>query len=264
MSLLKIPFLLLTAYYVDVSCTRQPSAPPTHEECVVLTSKIERALVWAGPSLAVIIRVCTVAIMQRSVSCSQLPQPYAWAPAIAETVSILVNDLLPRELQLKLPRVLSASESTFRITGTFVAGVIIALLGARFRLGAFRTLGKHFKLQLSMQSDHKLATTGPYNVVRHPGYTGYFAALLGVNVAWAAPGGWLRDVIWPWLAHDADNVARVTVGTAALAVCGRQLLAVVALSRRMAEEDKMMRTRFGTEWEEWATRVPYKLVPGVY
>jgi protein-S-isoprenylcysteine O-methyltransferase Ste14 len=198
------------------------------------------------------------------VSYLPLPQPYAWVPAIAETVSILVHDLLPRELQIQLPRLLPASEATFRITGAFFAGVIIAFLGARFRLGAFRTLGKHFKLQLSMQSDHKLATTGPYSIVRHPGYTGFFAALLGVNLAWAAPGGWLHDVIWPWLANDADAVARVAVGGAALAVCGRQLLAVVGLSRRMAEEDKMMRTRFGTEWEEWAARVPYKLVPGVY
>jgi protein-S-isoprenylcysteine O-methyltransferase Ste14 len=178
-------------------------------------------------------------------------------------VSIVAHDL-PRELQLKLPRLLSDSGSTFRITSTFAAGVAIAVCGARFRLGAFRVLGKHFKLQLSMQSDHKLATTGPYSVVRHPSYTGFLAAYLGVNLAWAAPGGWLRDVVWPWLTHDASTVARVAAGGAALVVCCQQLIAVIGLTRRMAEEDKMMRTRFGTEWEQWAARVPYKLIPGVY
>jgi protein-S-isoprenylcysteine O-methyltransferase Ste14 len=34
-----------------------------------------------------------------------------------------------------------------------------------------------------MQSDHKLATTGPYSVVRHHSYTGFLAAYLGVNLA---------------------------------------------------------------------------------
>jgi protein-S-isoprenylcysteine O-methyltransferase Ste14 len=181
-----------------------------------------------------------------------------------ETMSIVAHDILPRELQLKLPRLLSASGSTFRITSTFAVGVAIAVLGARFRLSAYQALGKHFKLQLSMQSDHKLATTGPYSVVRHPSYTGCFAVFLGVNLAYITPGSWLRNVVWPWLMRDASMFARVAVGGAALAVCAQQMLAVIGCSRRMAEEDEMMRTRFGTEWEEWATRVPYKLVPGVY
>jgi hypothetical protein len=57
MSLLKIPFLLLTAYYVDVSCARQPSAPPTQAERVVPTSRIERVLVRSIPALVLVIRV---------------------------------------------------------------------------------------------------------------------------------------------------------------------------------------------------------------
>jgi protein-S-isoprenylcysteine O-methyltransferase Ste14 len=231
----------------------------------VPTSMIERALLRAGPGLVFVIRVRILAIMQRRVSLNdRTPQPYAWIPAITETASILAHSFLPHELLFKLPRLFSARGSTFRITSTFAAGVAIAVCGARFRLDAFRVLGKHFKLQLSMQSDHKLATTGPYSIVRHPGYTGFFAACLGVNLAWAAPGGWLRDAVWPWLTRDAGTVARVVVGGAALAVCYVQLIALVGCCRRMAEEDKMMRTRFGTEWKEWAARVPYKLVPGVY
>jgi hypothetical protein len=56
---------------------------------------------------------------------------YAWTPVMMETVSIVAHSLLPRELQLKLPRLLSASASTFRITSTFAAGVAIAVCGAR-------------------------------------------------------------------------------------------------------------------------------------
>jgi protein-S-isoprenylcysteine O-methyltransferase Ste14 len=167
-------------------------------------------------------------------------------------------------VRLKLPRLLSASALTFKITSTFAAGVAIAVCGARFRLGASHVLGRHFKLHLLMQSDHKLATTGPYSVVLHLSYTGFLAAYLGVNLAWAAPGGWLCDVVWPWLTHDASAIARVATGGAALVVCCQQLIAVVGLTRRMDEEDKMMRTRFGKEWEQWAARVPYKLIPGAY
>jgi hypothetical protein len=61
MSLLKIPVLLLTAYYVDVSVTRQPSAPPPEEERVVSTSKRERAMMrLALPALVWVIRVRTL------------------------------------------------------------------------------------------------------------------------------------------------------------------------------------------------------------
>jgi protein-S-isoprenylcysteine O-methyltransferase Ste14 len=194
-----------------------------------------------------------------------MPQPYAWIPAIVETLSIMAaHNLLPRALQIRLPRLLSAGGSTFRITPSFAAGAALAIMGARFRLAAYRALGTNFKYHLSVLRDHRLATTGPYARVRHPSYTGCFAAYLGVNTAWAARAGWLRGAVWPWLVRDAGTLARVATGAAASAVLGQQLLAVLGLLRRMGEEDGMMRTRFGTEWEEWAARVPYKLISGVY
>ncbi|KAF9231817.1 hypothetical protein BU15DRAFT_55704 [Melanogaster broomeanus] len=42
---------------------------------------------------------------------------------------------------------------------------------------------------------------------------------------------------------------------------------VVVLSgilRRMPEEDRMMKRAFGKDWERWAERVRYRLIPGVY
>jgi protein-S-isoprenylcysteine O-methyltransferase Ste14 len=174
------------------------------------------------------------------------------------------HDLLPRALQLRLPRLLSAGGPSFRITPVFATGAALAILGARFRLAAYRALGTNFKYHLSVLRDHRLATTGPYALVRHPSYTGCFAAYLGVNAAWAARAGWLRDAVWPWLLRDAGALARVAAGAAAGAVLGQQLLVVLGLLRRMGEEDRMMRTRFGPDWEEWAARVPYKLIPGLY
>lgn len=33
---------------------------------------------------------------------------------------------------------------------------------------------------------------------------------------------------------------------------------------RMPLEDKALRSEFGQEWDEWAKKVPYRLIPGVY
>ncbi|KAF9231526.1 hypothetical protein BU15DRAFT_29738, partial [Melanogaster broomeanus] len=33
---------------------------------------------------------------------------------------------------------------------------------------------------------------------------------------------------------------------------------------RMPEEDRMLKRAFGKEWERWAERVRYRLIPGVY
>jgi protein-S-isoprenylcysteine O-methyltransferase Ste14 len=180
-------------------------------------------------------------------------------------VSILAaHNLLPRALQSKLPRLLLAGGSTFRITHIFLASAAATILATRLRLAAFRTLGAHFKFHLSVQGDHKLVTAWPYSLVRHPSYTGGLAALWAVNAAYGARGGWLRDVVWPWLARDASLAARVAVGGMALGVAFVDLTFPYALVRRATEEDAMMRKQFGQEWEEWAARVPYKLVPGLY
>ena len=36
------------------------------------------------------------------------------------------------------------------------------------------------------------------------------------------------------------------------------------LISRMAMEDAALRMNFGREWDDWASRVPYKLIPLIY
>jgi len=33
---------------------------------------------------------------------------------------------------------------------------------------------------------------------------------------------------------------------------------------RMSVEDDILRKQFGAEWDNWAKRVPYRVIPGVY
>lgn len=39
---------------------------------------------------------------------------------------------------------------------------------------------------------------------------------------------------------------------------------ISGLLARMAKEDDALRGKFGKQWEKWAERVPYKLIPWVY
>jgi protein-S-isoprenylcysteine O-methyltransferase Ste14 len=39
---------------------------------------------------------------------------------------------------------------------------------------------------------------------------------------------------------------------------------ISGLLARMSKEDDALRKTFGKQWEEWAKRVPYKLIPWVY
>ena len=48
------------------------------------------------------------------------------------------------------------------------------VLGGWIRLMTYRQLGRFFVFEASIQKDHELIVSGPYSVVRHPSYTGFF------------------------------------------------------------------------------------------
>jgi hypothetical protein len=91
MSLAKILILLLTAYHVDIGCTRAPTPPASQKELVPITSWIEAVFVRLGfPALFYFFRVRT-SRLEREVACTDTVglEPYAWIPDVAESVSIL-------------------------------------------------------------------------------------------------------------------------------------------------------------------------------
>jgi protein-S-isoprenylcysteine O-methyltransferase Ste14 len=143
-------------------------------------------------------------------------------------------------------------------TPAFAVGALFAIAGSAFRLACYRALGRHFTYELSLQNGHRLVTVFPYNIVRHPSYTGILAAMGGAHLALlGGNGGIFRQAIssstqtWGWL-------PLVVIGL------GAQVGAIAALLARTSREDTMMKATFGQEWEEWAGRVRYRLVPGIY
>lgn len=71
-----------------------------------------------------------------------------------------------------------------------LAGLGIALIwaGVGLRLWAVRTLGRFFRVTVTVQDDHRLVDTGPYARLRNPSYTGAMITLTGVGIAM---GHWL-------------------------------------------------------------------------
>lgn len=137
-----------------------------------------------------------------------------------------------------------------------LVGFLLIAAGGTFRLWAMRTLGKFFVMEVSLQKDHRLATRGPYALVRHPSYAGYALIVAGDAVFLLGDGSYLAALgLWQ---------SRLWAGLA-YAVAGRSLfVAAVMMPSRAGREDRVLREEFGREWEVWAERTPYKLVPYVF
>lgn len=114
---------------------------------------------------------------------------------------------------------------------------------------------KHlFTFEVSIREDHGLITSGPYSIVRHPSYTGMAVMYAGMAVWHTAPGAWVREC---GIQTTGGRVFFGTFGTLMLAV-------LVALLKRVGQEDAALKKQFGREWIEWAGRVRYRLIPWVY
>ena len=67
-------------------------------------------------------------------------------------------------------------------------GIALIWAGIALRLWAVRTLGRFFRVTVTVQDDHRLVDTGPYAKLRNPSYTGAMITMAGVGVAM---GHWL-------------------------------------------------------------------------
>lgn len=151
----------------------------------------------------------------------------------------------------------STADPTSRIflSPASALGTLALLLGAAFRWLSYREMGRHFTFHVSILKDHRLVTTGPYSVVRHPGYTGGALSFLGMVLWYAAPGAWMREsgiwgvkLAWPVL----------------VPIFGILCIPFLSMWRRMPKEDAILRNEFGKEWDVWASNVRYRIIPYVY
>ncbi len=113
-----------------------------------------------------------------------------------------------------------------------LAGVVLGNLLFTWAMASNRFFSTAVRLQ--WERDHTVATGGPYHYVRHPGYVGYITMIFGTALVLGS--------LW----------ALVPV-----------TLSSVLLVLRTALEDRTLRQELDG-YEEYAQRVRYRLLPGVW
>ena len=142
-----------------------------------------------------------------------------------------------------------------RLTPLSVAGCVLGIAGGLLRTQCYHELGRLFTFELSIRDNHTLVTTGPYSIVRHPAYLGALLLFTGNVALLVSKGSWFMESgLW-------DTVWGRGVACSAL---GSLLAIALGLFSRVDREDRMMRKEFGEEWEKWAKKTPYRLIPFLY
>lgn len=189
------------------------------------------------------------------------PYPHAheaqtthYAARFIEILLILATHLPPGPLAQYILIFNNATAQKIRITPIFLLGILLSVFGTVLRMKSYRTLGRLFTFELCIRKDHVLIVTGPYSVIRHPSYIGLIMTIIGECCS-QLHGSWVKEC----------GIADTLRGQVLIGIWLWIAWAVVAsLLLRIPIEDKLLHTAFGTEWEAWASRVQYKLIPLVY
>jgi protein-S-isoprenylcysteine O-methyltransferase Ste14 len=194
-----------------------------------------------------------------------LIQAFNWVLTSIEVAVIVANVDPSSPLSAKILSILVANNrpalatSDIRVTPVFLVGWLFVLSGSLIRHACFCAMGNLFTFELSMRKDHRLITSGPYSVVRHPSYTGLIMAILGCFLCYLSGGSWLKECSWLSLNGTVGTGVRLLIS--AWVVGGFSL--VLGVVARIDKEDTMLRKEF-REWDQWARNVPWKLIPFVY
>ena len=70
-------------------------------------------------------------------------------------------------------------------------GLVVFWGGISLRLWSFHTLGRYFTLTVQTSHDQPVITSGPYRLIRHPGYAGLLLVIIAVGLF---IGNWLSLV----------------------------------------------------------------------
>jgi protein-S-isoprenylcysteine O-methyltransferase Ste14 len=101
-------------------------------------------------------------------------------------------------------------------------GTLFAFIGVVFWIYSQARLDKYWSPQLQIQKEHKIITSGPYRVIRHPIYTAMFIWVIGLALFTA-------NLVFALLA----------------------LLTIMVLILRVPKEEKMMIGQFGDEYKKY-------------
>jgi protein-S-isoprenylcysteine O-methyltransferase Ste14 len=125
---------------------------------------------------------------------------------------------------------------SLRIPGPYRAvGLIVMWLGLVIRIWAIAVLGNAFRTTVEVDPGQAVVSTGPYEWVRHPSYTGLLLIVSGFGLA---EGNWL-----------------------ALAAC--MVVPLPAVLWRIRVEEAELNRVLGDAYRVYQTRIK-RLIPGLW
>ncbi|KAF8154794.1 hypothetical protein B0H34DRAFT_537791 [Crassisporium funariophilum] len=235
---MKMSLLLLTAFSVHLSLS-PPNPPVKSDECCSGTKGTDTIF---------------EKVVQSVTFCSKC---MVWAGTICELLAIFVHGVSSAPLSSFHDGLAFSNKPSLALPVSIhpivIVGAISTAVAAILRNWCFKSLGPLFTFEITIRPKHELITSGPYAWVRHPSYTGVYLTLLGATLVLGGPGSWMAEIGW-----------RSTLGFAmAMVWIVKCTFAFRGMCVRLRAEDEVLRDTFGAEWDEYATRVPFKFVPGI-
>ena len=151
-----------------------------------------------------------------------------------QSVALLATRVLVVGALLGMPYLDRHGIAVIEVDWLRYVGVALLAAGSALMYWSTWVLGKQFSVEVTIQEDHELVTSGPYSRIRHPRYLGLLVFALGMALLF-----------------------RSWAGLGALG-----LLALIILTR-VVDEDRLLHREFGEQWESYRER-SWKLLPPVY
>ncbi len=152
-----------------------------------------------------------------------------------QTIFLIVFAVLGGALLIALPFCDRRGLVTWgQNSGLRIWGAALLAMGGTIMFWSVLNLGRQYSAEVTIQTEHRLVTTGWYQHLRHPRYLGLIMMLLGFTL-----------------------VFRSWIGLAAVAVT------TGALVWRIFDEEKMMRKEFGEQWETYCQHT-WRLIPRLW
>jgi protein-S-isoprenylcysteine O-methyltransferase len=150
-------------------------------------------------------------------------------------LAIGVSIGLANSIAFNVPRAWPAAQIAAPPYLLTAGGIALIWAGVVFRLWAVRTLGRFFRVTVTVQDDHRLVDSGPYKRLRNPSYTGALITLAGVGLA---IGNWFS-------------------------LAAMVLIPMLGFGWRIRVEEASLAARFGADYDAYRSR-RWALVPPIW